>query len=94
MKNTRLMIILSIAAVILLIPFVAMQFTDEVMWESSDFFIMGMLLLGVSLMIELVMRTVKSLKNRLIVCGVILFAFLFIWAELAVGIVGTPFAGS
>ncbi|PKL85941.1 MAG: hypothetical protein CVV22_05255 [Ignavibacteriae bacterium HGW-Ignavibacteriae-1] len=94
MKNRRLFIILSIIVLLLLVPFVAMQFTNEVNWKSSDFVIMGILLLGVGLLFELVMRKVKKVSTRIIISGAILFTFLLIWAELAVGIFGTPFAGS
>lgn len=37
---------------------------------------------------------VKSLQNRIMICEAVVLAFLLIWAELAVGIFGTPFAGS
>lgn len=94
MKNKRLIIILSVVVILLLIPFIAMQFTNEVDWKIADFTIMGVLLFGTGLLFELVMRNVKSVKNRIVICGVILFALLLVWAELAVGILGTPFAGS
>lgn len=94
MKNKRLIIILSIVAGLLLIPLIAMQFTNEVDWNIFDFIIMGILLLGTGLLCELVLRKVKSMTHRIILCGLVLFAFFLIWAELAVGIFGTPFAGS
>jgi len=94
MKNTRLIIILASVSVILLIPFIAMQFTDEVNWSVSDFAIMGVLLYGTGLLCELVLRKVKSVPNRILICAAVVVAFLLVWAELAVGIFGTPFAGS
>jgi hypothetical protein len=45
-------------------------------------------------MFELVMRTVKKTSHRIAVCGAVLAAFLLIWIELAVGLFGTPLAGS
>jgi hypothetical protein len=92
--NRRLVGILLTVGLLLLIPLVAMQFTNEVNWSAFDFVVMGVLLLGTGLTCELVLRKVKSLKNRLIICAVILIAFFLVWAELAVGIFGTPFAGS
>ena len=92
--NRRLVGILLTVGLLLLIPLVAMQFTNEVNWSAFDFVVMGLLLLGTGLTCELVLRKVKSLKNRLIICAVILIAFFLVWAELAVGIFGTPFAGS
>lgn len=94
MKNKRLTIILSIVGALLLIPFIAMQFTNEVDWGIQDFTIMGVLLLSTGLLCELIMRKVKRTEHRIIICAGILFLFFLIWAELAVGIFGTPFAGS
>ena len=93
-QNQRLTGILLTVGLILLIPLFAMQFTDEVVWTLSDFVIAGVLLLGTGLLCELVMRKVKSGLNRVVVIGVILAVFFLIWAELAVGIFGSPFAGS
>ena len=93
-QNKRLIGIVLSVALILCIPLVAMQFTNEVDWNWFDFLVMGILLLGTGLLCEFIMRKVKGLQNRLIVIVVILAVFFLIWAELAVGIFGTPFAGS
>lgn len=92
--NKRFMLLISAAALILSIPFIAMQFTDEVDWRPWDFIIMGILLGGTAVTCELILRNVKSVKNRLILCGLVLICLFLIWAELAVGIFGTPLAGS
>ena len=94
MKNKRLLIILASAAIILVTPLIAMQFTSEVDWTRSDFVIMGVMLFGTGLLCELILRKVKSFKSRMAICGVVLFIFFLIWGELAVGIFNTPFAGS
>jgi len=94
MQNKRLIAILLTIAVLLLIPLIAMQFTDEVNWTLSDFVVMGILLLGTGLMCELLLRKVKKIGYRVVLVGIVLTAFLLIWLELAVGIFGTPFAGS
>lgn len=94
MKNKRLMIILAVVGILLLVPLVAMQFTTEVNWSGFDFLVMGILLLGTGLVCELVLRTVKKRTNRLILCLAVLGVFILVWMELAVGIFGTPFAGS
>ena len=93
-QNKRLIGIVLTVALLLLIPFIAMQFTDEVKWSLPDFVAAGVLLLGTGLLCELVMRKVKKTVYRVLVCGVILLVLLLIWMELAVGIFGTPFAGS
>lgn len=94
MKNQRLFILLTSALMLLLIPLIAMQFTTEVDWGIFDFIVMGFLLSVTALTCELVLRKVKTMNNRILICGAILFVFFLIWAELAVGIFGTPFAGS
>jgi len=93
-KNKRLAVIVLTAALLLLIPFIAMQFTDEVKWSPIDFIVMGILLPGTGFMCEFILRKVKKTRYRLALIGTIMIAFLLIWAELAVGIFGTPFAGS
>jgi hypothetical protein len=90
----RMIIILSVTAFLLAIPLVAMQFTNEVDWTLSDFVTAGVLLLSTGLAIELVIRNLKAGALRTIVLVVILLVLFLIWAELAVGIFGTPFAGS
>ena len=92
--NQRLTLILLSAGLLLLIPFIAMQFTNEVDWSPFDFAIMGVLLLGTGLLCELVLRVVKKNEHRIALLVGIVVVFLLIWAELAVGIFGTPFAGS
>lgn len=93
-QNKRLIYILALIPTLLLIPLIAMQFSNGVNWKISDFLVMGILLLGTGLLCELILRKVQSTKGRIILCVVVLFSFLLIWAELAVGIFGTPFAGS
>lgn len=80
-------------ALILAVPLVAMQFSDEVDWSLSDFVIIGSLLVGTGLLYELLKSKVNP-KYRLILAAVLLLGLLLVWAELAVGIFGSPIAGS
>ncbi|MBK8495746.1 MAG: hypothetical protein IPL50_12610 [Chitinophagaceae bacterium] len=93
-QNIRLAGIMLGAAFLLLIPFIAMQFTAEVNWSLSDFVIAGTLLFGTGLLCEFVLRTFKKTGQRIAICAVVLVVLFIIWAELAVGIFGTPFAGN
>lgn len=93
-SKLRIRIILVTTALILSIPLIAMQFTKEVNWTLSDFVIATVLLLGTGLAIELVIRYVKTGLSRTILLVVILLLLFLTWAELAVDIFGTPFAGS
>ena len=92
--NKRVMAIVLAVPLLLMIPLIAMQFTSEVNWTLSDFVVMGILLLGTGLVCELVMRKVKATNRRVVLIGVTLALLFLVWAELAVGIFGTPFAGS
>jgi hypothetical protein len=94
MRNKRLIGIVLTVALLLLIPLIAMQFTDEVNWAPFDFLVMAILLLGTGLLCEFVLRKVKKTAYRIALVVTILIAFLLIWVELAVGIFGTPFSGS
>ena len=93
-KNKRIIVILLAVPTLLLIPLIAMQFSDEVNWSLFDFLVMGVLLSGTGLFIELALRKVPKLNNRIALVAFIVVVFLLIWAELAVGIFGTPFAGN
>ena len=93
-QNKRLIGILLSVVLLLLIPFLAMQFTNEVNWSVFDFLIAGVLLMGTGLLCEFVLRRVKKFEHRVAICGVILFVLFLIWVELAVGLFGTPLAGS
>ncbi|RZL24817.1 MULTISPECIES: hypothetical protein [Pedobacter] len=90
----RITIILTVIALILCIPLIAMQFTNEVNWTLSDFVAAGILLLSTGVAIELVIRNMKTGTSRTIALVVILIVLFLIWAEMAVGIFGSPIAGS
>ena len=92
-QNKRLIGIALTVLLLLLIPLIAMQFTDEVNWTVLDFVVAAILLLGTGLLCELVIRKINKIKYRIAICVVLLAALLLTWAELAVGIFGTPFGG-
>ena len=94
MKNKRLLVISLSTAIVLLIPLIAMQFTDEVNLNWFDFIVAAVLLFGAGLISGSIMKKVKSKSRRIILIIVIIILFLLIWAELGVGIFGTPFAGN
>jgi hypothetical protein len=74
---------------LLLLPLVAMQFTEEVNWTGSDFVVMGALLLAVCVSCEVAARMAR---NNAYLLGAGLAAggaFLTVWANLAVGIIGS-----
>jgi hypothetical protein len=94
MKTTNVSIIFAVTAFILSIPLIAMQFSEEWDWKLFDFSIMSSLLIGSGLIFEFIRSRLTNTTHRIIAGIVILGLVLFTWAELAVGVIGTPFAGS
>lgn len=90
----RSTLLYSIPLIILSFPLIAMQLTNEVNWTISDFLVMGILLFSTVFTMDFVLKKVKTLKSRLIVIFAIVILLVLVWAELAVGIVGSPLAGS
>jgi hypothetical protein len=86
-QNKRLIIIVFFVAILLLIPLIAMQCTDDVNWTLLDFIVAGVLLLATGLMCELVLRKVTSIRLRIAICAALLI-LLPINSEPAVGIFG------
>jgi len=83
----------SAAAFLLLLPLVAMAFTDEVLWDVTDFVVFGALLSGVGFGFELAARrtahTAYKTNYRIGVGLALLAAFLLFWINGAVGIIGS-----
>ena len=76
-----------------MIPLLAMQFTDDINWSIFDFVVMGFLLLFFRLGIDITMKKVKNENIKILYVVLTILIFLLIWAELAVGIFGSQFAG-
>ncbi len=93
-ERNRIYYIIFGAVSLLLVPLIAMQFTSEVRWTFFDFVVAGVLLTGTGLVCELVLRVFRKKPYRIAGILLVLFICFLIWAELAVGIFGTPFAGS
>jgi hypothetical protein len=85
--------IFPIVGLLLLIPLIAMQLTNEVNWLFFDFIIMGGMLTITGLLIGIILKKVNNSKNRLILIVTVVMMLFLIWAELAVGLFGTIFAG-
>lgn len=93
-QNLRIAGIFVVTALLLLIPYIAMQFTSEVNWKPMDFVAAGVLLLSAGFACEMILRLVKGTGTRIAALALVLLVLLLVWAELAVGIFGTPLAGS
>ena len=77
------------AAILLLLPLFAMQVTNEVAWDLADFVFAGVLIVGVGVAYELTVRMTDNTPYRAAVAVALAAAFILIWINLAVGIIGT-----
>ncbi len=87
-------IILLTITVLLLIPLIAMQFSEQVNWTLGDFLVAGILLFSTGLILDLIIRKIKNINYRIVISIALFIILLLIWAELAVGIFGTPLSGN
>ncbi|MGR3498181.1 MAG: hypothetical protein ACU0E9_04705 [Limimaricola soesokkakensis] len=69
----------------LLLPAVAMQFTEQVAWGPGDFVFAAILLGGAAATYQIV-ASGHSTRRRVIVGGMLLAAVAVVWAQAAVGI--------
>ncbi len=88
MPNKNILRIVIITILILMIPLIAMQFTDEVKWDFFDFIVMGILLLATGLTYEFFSRKAKTTSHKVAIAIAVCMGFILIWIELAVGIFG------
>lgn len=65
-----------------------MQFTDQVAWDETDFAVMGIMLFGACSAYELAARTTRNIAYQAAVGVAVVAAFILIWMNLAVGIIG------
>jgi hypothetical protein len=77
------------AAFLLLLPFVVAQFTAEVNWDATDFIVFGAMLAIACGIYELAARATGSGAYRAAVGIATTAAFILVWMNLAVGIIGT-----
>ena len=88
LRNSAFVWIAFVTGLILLLPVIAMQFTNEVDWDITDFVVMGLLLFGAGSSFVLVSWKLPR-RRRVVIGTMFAAAFLYVWAELAVGIFTT-----
>lgn len=76
------------SAFLLLLPLVAMQFTREVTWTGSDFAVMGFMLLTACSTYEFAVWLSTNVAYRAAFGIALAAAFILVWLNLAVGIIG------
>jgi hypothetical protein len=77
------------AAFLLLLPLVAMRFTEEVNWGLGDFVTFGIMLFCVCSGYELAARVTSNKAYRAAAGVALAAAFLLVWINLSVGIIGS-----
>lgn len=76
----------AITALLLLVPLIAMQFTDEGSWGIGDFVAAGCLLFAAGMAYALGARRARSGPQRALIALLVLATLGIVWAELAVGL--------
>jgi hypothetical protein len=76
----------AVTALLLAVPFVAMQFTHDVNWSAGDFVAAALLLLTAGTAIVVGVRRAATRRGKALVIAVVVFLLLFVWAHLAVGL--------
>ncbi|MAP81086.1 MAG: hypothetical protein CL526_08350 [Aequorivita sp.] len=92
--NKNLFLIFLITTAIVLVPWIAMQFTTEVNWAFTDFLVAFILIFGTGVIINLTLRKIKNPKLRILLVSLVVFLLFLLWAELAVGVFNSPIAGN
>lgn len=77
------------AGTLLLLPWIAMQFTAEVNWTGFDFLVFGTMLAIACAACELAVWASRSHTYRLAAAMAVGTGFLLVWVNLAVGIIGS-----
>lgn len=74
-------------AILLLLPMVAMRFTDAVDWTAFDFAAAALLLTGGAIAYDMATRKARSGRSRVVAGAAVLLFVVILWAQGAVGIV-------
>ncbi|MFM2266139.1 MAG: hypothetical protein RLZ77_1559 [Bacteroidota bacterium] len=84
----------SLVLALLCIPLLAMQFSEDVRWSVADFVLAGFMLFFSGLLVLFIQNKVSKRSWRIGLIFIVVFLLLLLWAELAVGLFNSPFAGN
>lgn len=79
----------SAIAALLALPAIAMRFTDEVQWTAGDFLFAAILLIALGIGLEVSVRLARSRAHMAGLAIAALTGFLTMWANAAVGFIGS-----
>jgi hypothetical protein len=83
-QNSVFLLLAIATGLVLLVPLIAMQFSEDVVWSLGDFIVMGVLLFATGSIFIWAAR--RAPRHRLIIAVVVAAALLWVWVELAVGL--------
>ena len=93
-KQQKTALIFAIPTLLMVAAFISNNFVDGFNWSGSDFLIAAILLFGTASFIYMIASSKLSLRAKIISSIVIIFILIMIWVEMAVGLFGSPIAGS
>ncbi|WP_288441316.1 hypothetical protein [uncultured Chryseobacterium sp.] len=93
-QKQKTLTIYALPLALLSIPLIGNLFSKEVNWSGADFLIAGALLFTTAFLINLIRNRIKKQSQKVMICIFIVLTITLVWIELAVGIFGSPFAGS
>ena len=79
---------------LLLLPLIGNEVSSEFDWSFFDFIVMGALLLGLGLGVDLVLKSYAPSTKRAFYIILLVVIFLTVWVELAVGLFGNVIEGA
>ncbi|MEL7833190.1 hypothetical protein [Fodinibius sp. Rm-B-1B1-1] len=78
-----------VTVLLLLVPLVAMLFTNEVVWDETDFIVMGILIFFTGFSYKLVTMSSGDFLYKAAMGLAFITALFLVWSNLAVGIIGS-----
>lgn len=87
-KDRLLLAALLVPALLLLVPFVAMRFTDEVKWSGADFVVAYVVLASAGLAFRFLLRRARDWTTRAAATAAVGSTLSMTWVNMAVGLVG------
>jgi hypothetical protein len=94
LKTLRLFFLLLAAWSLLLIPYFGSFLNKEIHWTTFDYTLAGSVLTLVALVIEFILRKTSSTLKKILLLLLWTGLIGICWAEVAVGIFDSPFAGN
>lgn len=93
-KQQKPLLIFAIPSLLMIAAFISNNFVEGFNWTFSDFLIATILLFGTASIIYMIVNSKLSVRAKTMISIVIVIILMVIWVEMAVGLFGSPIAGS